>query len=425
MKIIHAADLHLDSPLRNLERYESAPVEIVRGATRRALENLVELAIREQVALILISGDLYDSDWRDYNTGLFFHRQMSKLREANIQVVWLAGNHDAANEITKTMRAIEQLPNVHRLADKFPQTLRLSLRGLDVAVHGQGFLNRTVTDNLAANYPIAIPGLFNIGLLHTSLEGKSGHDHYAPCKLSDLLSKNYHYFALGHVHKQEIISREPWIAFAGNIQGRHIGETGAKGCLLLTLDNDQITEVAPIYLDTIRWRRCLVNVTGATDEDAIFEAAITALRSNDNANWEHPEAIRVEIFGECAIHANLHQQPTRWINELRAHAADISNGRIWLEKIYFHTQGTFDIGQNLGMGENSLESFLQSLHPSDPIIKRLEKECVTLAAKLPNELKDSTWLRVSEPQIFATLLDDIKHMITANVSINLSEQKIL
>ena len=80
-KFIHAADIHLDSPLKGLERYEGAPDEEIRGATRRALENLVKLAIEREVDFVLIAGDLYDGDWKDHNTGLFFVKQMSRLRQ--------------------------------------------------------------------------------------------------------------------------------------------------------------------------------------------------------------------------------------------------------------------------------------------------------------------------------------------------------
>ena len=65
VKFIHAADIHLDSPLRGLEAHEDAPVEEIRGATRRAFDNLIDLAIEEEVDFVLIAGDLYDGDWKD------------------------------------------------------------------------------------------------------------------------------------------------------------------------------------------------------------------------------------------------------------------------------------------------------------------------------------------------------------------------
>lgn len=65
MRFLHAADLHLDSPLRGLDRYEGAPVERLRTATRGALEALVDRALAEPVDFVLFAGDLYDRDWQD------------------------------------------------------------------------------------------------------------------------------------------------------------------------------------------------------------------------------------------------------------------------------------------------------------------------------------------------------------------------
>src|SRR5580698_10552738 len=93
---LHAADIHLDSPLKGLERYENAPVGRIRGATRRAFTRLIDLAVEKAVDFVLIAGDLYDGDWRDYNTGLFLGGQLGHLRDAGIPVIVISGNHDAA-----------------------------------------------------------------------------------------------------------------------------------------------------------------------------------------------------------------------------------------------------------------------------------------------------------------------------------------
>src|SRR5262245_9649681 len=104
MRFVHAADLHLDSPLRGLERYEGAPVDEIRGSTRHALDNLVALCRTEGASLLVLAGDLYDGDWRDFNTGLFFASRMVRLREAGVRVVWVRGNHDAQSRITQNLR---------------------------------------------------------------------------------------------------------------------------------------------------------------------------------------------------------------------------------------------------------------------------------------------------------------------------------
>ncbi len=190
MKLLHAADLHIDSPLRGLASYEGSPAEELRTASRRALENLVALATSESVDAVLFAGDVYDGDWPDYQTGLFFARQMSLLREAGIPAYLVYGNHDAQNRMTRRLRLPD---NVRVLETEGPETIRDEDLGL--AVHGQGFGHRDVTDNLALAYPDPCAGLFNVGLLHTALTGREGHDTYAPCTVEHLTGKGYDYWA--------------------------------------------------------------------------------------------------------------------------------------------------------------------------------------------------------------------------------------
>ena len=195
ISFLHAADIHLDSPLRGLERYENAPVDRMRRATRRAFERLVDLAIEKRVDFVVIAGDLYDGDCRDYNTGLYLTRQLGRLRDEKIPVFLIAGNHDAANRMTRVL----PLPdNVRMLGHDRPETV--CIKDLDVAIHGQSFGKPAVTENLAAGYPAALPGCVNIGVLHTGLGGMNGHERYAPCTLDELRFKRYDYWALGHIH---------------------------------------------------------------------------------------------------------------------------------------------------------------------------------------------------------------------------------
>ena len=188
----------------------------MRGATRRAVENLVEAAISNKVEVVVVAGDVFDGDWKDYGTGLFWVAQLSRLNEAGIPVVCVAGNHDAASEVGRRLRLP---PNVSQLSAAKPETKRFD--HLDFAVIGQSYATRSVTSDLAATYPPVDPGLFTIGLLHTSLDGRLGHASYAPTTLDVLRSRGYQYWALGHVHQHEDICRDPWVTFSGNLQGRH------------------------------------------------------------------------------------------------------------------------------------------------------------------------------------------------------------
>ena len=247
ISFLHAADIHLDSPLKGLERYENAPVERIRGATRRAFTRLIDLAIEKRVDFVLIAGDLYDGDWRDYNTGLYLVRQLGRLRDARIPVFVIAGNHDAANKMTRMLRLPD---NVRFLAHDRPETVRLD--DLGVAIHGQSFAKAAVTENLAAAYPAPVSGYINIGLLHTGMGGADGHERYAPCTLEELRLRGYDYWALGHIHARQVLCNDPPVVFAGNVQGRHIRETGPKGCLLATDPSGSDASST----SSIGWTRC-------------------------------------------------------------------------------------------------------------------------------------------------------------------------
>jgi exonuclease SbcD len=186
-KFLHAADIHLDSPLRGLSQYEGVPADVVRTATRGALDNLVAFAIDEAVAFVIIAGDLYDGDWEAFATGLYFCAAMGRLSQAGIEVFVVYGNHDADSHLTR------QLPlpqNVHVFAAGKPKSLRHSATG--VVLHGQSYKTRDPGD-LATGYPAAESSTFNIGVLHTALTGDRGHAPYAPCHPDQLAAKGYQF----------------------------------------------------------------------------------------------------------------------------------------------------------------------------------------------------------------------------------------
>ena len=165
--------------MKGLRLHEDAPIEEIRGATRRATSALVDLALEEQIDFLVIAGDVYDGDWEDIGTGLFFNRQMSRLNEAGIRVYLIRGNHDAKSVITRTLA---YPPNVHEFSTARAETILHD--GLEVALHGRGFPARQLNENIVPDYPAATPGKFNIGLLHTSLAGSAEHDTYAPCSIA-------------------------------------------------------------------------------------------------------------------------------------------------------------------------------------------------------------------------------------------------
>jgi exonuclease SbcD len=294
---VHTGDIHLDSPLKGLAGQEGAAAERIRTATRSAFCNLIDYAIEEEVSFLVIAGDLYDGDWRDYRTGLFFVGQMGRLARAGIRVFLLYGNHDADSQITKRLTLPD---NVEVFSYKNPQTFEIY--DLRVALHGQSFRQRDITDNLVPAYPDPIAGAFNIGVLHTGLGGMGGHLNYAPCSLDDLVNKGYDYWALAHVHQAAVLSQNPHVVFCGNLQGRHIRETGPKSAYLVTVEDGQVADVTSVEADVVRWAHVTVPVDGSSNPGDLIGRIGRAMEETVNdASAGRLVACRIELTGRTAL----------------------------------------------------------------------------------------------------------------------------
>lgn len=405
-RFLHAADIHLDSPLKGLEVYQDAPVDQIRGAVRRAFDNLVDLAIQEEAAFVLLAGDLFDGDWKDYNTGIYFINRMGLLREAGIQVFIVSGNHDAASQIS---RALHLPDNVTLFSHKKAETRILD--NLNVAIHGQSFPSRIVSEDLTQNYPQGEYGLFNIGLLHTALTGRPGHEPYAPCTLDALRSKGYQYWALGHVHQREVVSREPWIIFPGNIQGRHIRETGPKGCTMVTVDEGQVLEVEHRDIDVLRWAVCRVDLNECETHEECLDRVRQSLEDELGRAESRPMAIRLILEGVTSLHGHLHERATHWMEEFRGIAASLIE--VWLEKSLLHTRKKVfpDEVSADGSPISVLIKAVEDLRLGSPRLLDLKPEFEQLRSKLPPDLlSDEDPFNLREEEMEA-LCEDVKELL--------------
>lgn len=325
-RFIHAADIHLDSPLRGLARRgELAGVFL--EASRKALENLVQAAIDAKVQFLVIAGDVYDGDWKDYATGQFFVREMGRLHRENIRVFLIRGNHDADSVIT---RSLILPPNVFSFSVRTVETE--TIEDLRVALHGRGFANRHVPENVAITYPAAKPGYFNIGVLHTSLTGRDGHDVYAPCSVEDLRVAGYDYWALGHIHIREIVSEDPAIVFPGNLQGRHARETGPKGATLVTVTDGRIESLEALTLDAARFEAAEIDASDITEPAALLAEARRVIAIARDGAEGRPLALRLTLSGETALHDYLSVQAEQVREEMQALAWEAGSD-VLIEKV--------------------------------------------------------------------------------------------
>ncbi len=403
---LHAADLHLDSPMRGLARYEGAPVDEVRGATRRAFDRLVELALGgdggRRVDFVVLSGDLYDGDWNDYNTGLYFTAGVARLAEEGVPVIIKRGNHDAASRMTRALR----LPaGVTLLRDSSPQTVVLDQCG--VALHGQSFATGVVDVDLTPGYPAPLAGLFNVGVLHTSLNGRAGHDPYAPTDVDTLRRKGYDYWALGHVHAAEIVCRDPWVVYPGNTQGRHVREAGERGCALITVADGAIDHRF-VALDGVRWSTLTLQIDGLVDLEQLFEQAHRQIGAQTRAAGGRTLALRVLVQGRGPLHGRISARPQSFEAEVRSLAIAASAGKAWIEKVVVESRSLVDAAALVERDDplGLLVRELHALQSDEDGLRQLAREAMAdLAGRLP---PDVAGLAQDDPAVLRELLAGVE-----------------
>lgn len=411
-QFLHAADLHLDSPLSGLAHYEGLPADGIRNASRLALDRLVAFAVESAVRFVILAGDIYDGSWRDASTGLFFANRMAKLRQAGIPVYLIQGNHDAESHIARSIRLPE---NVCSFPSRKPATVELP--DLPVAIHGQSFLNRATDVNLAAQYPPHVAGRFNIGILHTSLSGFEGHNPYAPCSLDDLAAKGYDYWALGHVHTRQVLNRNPYVVYPGNLQGRHIRETGAKGAYLVTVDESlRIADFSFEAFDSFRWHRLDVDLTACPnlpEMHARIEQSLRALASTDESDSETRFVVRLKLAGTSPLHATLFAT-TDWKDDLRALVTDVGAERMWLEKIEVDTAPVARAVDLTGPMAELTEAIQRAANDPDIASKA---ELQSLLQKLPDDVRKEVdeWLDPAAPR-YRKLLGEVESLLLSRLT---------
>jgi len=401
-RFVHTGDIHLDSPLKGLSGQQGAAAERIRTATRAAFDNLISQAIEEQVAFVIVAGDLYDGDWRDYQTGLFFVRQMGRLAQAGIPVFLLYGNHDAESQITRRL----VLPaNVRVFSAGRPETFRLEEYG--AALHGQSFRQRDITENLVSAYPSPASGCFNIGILHTGLGGLGGHANYAPCTIEDLVNKGYHYWALAHVHQAAVLHERPHVAFCGNLQGRHIRESGPKGASFVAVEDGEIESISRVHVDVVRWTHLLVPVHQCrTVADAIDQIGRAVEGAVVHESGGRLLACRIELTGRTALHGELLASTERLLAEARAATLALGEEAAWIERLLISTsspEGAASRKDALG----DLQRMLEAAARDHGLQAQLTSDFGDLIRKIPHDVRAD----VEDPMLKAAINGDTASLI--------------
>lgn len=417
-RFIHAADIHLDSPLDHLRSLDAATAKLVATASRRAVERLVAAALEHQVAAVVIAGDLFDGPVRDASAALWVDSQFRKLTAAGIDVVLIRGNHDA---LSNASRSVKWSSGVIELGAEKSTSHIIDRCGL--AIHGQSFGARAVYENIAAAYPEALPGYFNIGMLHTSLAGNSGHDTYAPTTVDVLEGRGYDYWALGHIHlrTEQSLSSRAWIGFSGNTQGRHVRETGPKGCYLVTVRDRQIAQTDFVATDSVRWFELPVDVGPIDSLADLGEMVCGACEGLLQNNGGRHLAVRVRFSGASKLHGQLATSVAR--HNITAMLADKMRecGTIWLESVKVETQAERTAARmgDLQLPLDTLREMVADIRDEPALQKHLLKSLEELGRKARGPLSAADWPLWSETEgttEFHRLLGQAEQLLEAWVA---------
>lgn len=370
--------MHLDSPLLGLAGRSAEFAARVHAASRDAFDNLVALAIEQSCRFVLLAGDIFDGELRNFQTGLYFIDGLRRLGAAGIDVFIVLGNHDAANRFADKLALTG---NVHL----FPKAKAASraLEDIGVLVHGRSFPRSDMDEDMARGYPAAVSGMFNIGLLHTACAGSEGpHARYAPCTLEQLVNHGYDYWALGHVHAHLVLSDSPFVVYPGNLQGRHAREAGPKGAVLVEVADGAVVSLDHWPLDSVRWATVLADISVCEDRTDLLETLRKHVQSVCVDAGERPVALRLALEGASPLHGTMRLDAHGLREDVEALLATLSH-EVWLEKLILATvpPSAEDTVDPSIAGRIDLE--VQRLAEGGHIDRALEERLAEIRTKLP------------------------------------------
>jgi len=354
---LHAADLHLDCQFEGISKAPNDISNTLREATFAAWRSVVKSAIEHGVEFVLIAGDVFNSKDRSLRAQIRYRDGLNELANYGIETFVVHGNHDPAGSWNAS---IDWPDLVHTFTHERIETIPVIRKGCKIAaITGISYAQRDVRENLAAKFHAEDTETFNIGLLHCTCGASSEHEPYAPCSVSDLSDKGFDYWALGHVHTRSIISsRSPVIAYPGNTQGLNPNETGARGCLLVSVDDLKKVDLKFIDTDAVRWFQEAISIDEMTRDQDILDA-IQSKIEEIRTKAHRPSVVRISLTGRGVLHKSLVRQSfiNHLLDEIRIKEARREDF-VWVESISDATAAEIDIKERR-KGQDFVGDFLR------------------------------------------------------------------
>lgn len=342
---IHTADLHLDSPFRGIsEVHEKIGLELTE-ATFRTFNKMIDLCIEKQVDFLLITGDIYDGADRSLRAQLLFRDGLKRLSESGIKAYIVHGNHDPLDGWSANL---DWPKNVHIFKGKSVEKVLVEKDGEEMAqIYGISFHNREIKTNLTNKFPKisqSKKALFTIGMLHCNVGTNTGHEPYAPCTLQDLITRNFDYWALGHVHKKAIINEDnPLVIYPGNPQGLHPKETGARGCFLVNVNENGEPTAEFIEIGFIKWFEEELSIDFLYTEQELISKIHNYIENIREEAGERSSVCRIILTGRSALHSSIARKGV--LDDILRDIREDEEGEkqfVWIESIEDNTNPEID-----------------------------------------------------------------------------------
>ncbi len=344
VRFIHTSDLHLDSPFKGLSSWNRDLAARLKDAAFKSFKKIIDICIEEKVDFLIVAGDIFESDNKSLTAQLRFVAELKRLSDKGISSYFVCGNHDPL----KTWLDVIQLPeNVYRFNSLEVERHIYMKDSIPVAgIYGISFGDKVVKENLALKYGLKDKSCpFSIAVLHGTVGGAGPHENYAPFKVKDVKSKGFDYWALGHIHKRQVINeKDPVIIYPGNPQGRDFGETGAKGCTLVNVDSDNKMTVRFIPVQLIRFEEVEVTLGEEDKTDSLADKIQRARNNIEDYDDDVSCILRVNITGRTLLHSYLNKPGE--IEQLRElfNEGQLEHGIFtWIDQIRLNTMPLVDI----------------------------------------------------------------------------------
>lgn len=228
MKLIHCADLHLDSKMESI--FPTSLAKKRKSEILDTFKNMIEYAKKNQIDVIMICGDMFDSNKIQPKT---IEYVIDLIKEnSSIDFLYLCGNHDENNFV----KSVDTIPeNLLTFNDNW-----CSYRYDNVVITGcelNNINNKVIYSSLDLN-----PSDINIVMLHGQESNYDGKDDADIINLRALENKHIDYLALGHIHsfKTKRLDNRGKYAYSGCLEGRGFDECGDKGFIEVTIENNTV-----------------------------------------------------------------------------------------------------------------------------------------------------------------------------------------